>query len=137
MAIQLPLRRRVTPRAHFNRLFDPKFRSNPRRYVEQCLAATVAIFFVLSLLDVVTQTVLIASLGASFFYRLHDAAYQRLTSSLFNWRLSGGYMLRPAGVAARVMVCYECRYRRPAECANRFRRPGHRSRNVRNGNYRY
>ena len=67
MAVQFRLRRRSGACGHFQRLFDAKFRDNPRRYVEQCLAATVSIFIILSLLDAVTQTVLIASLGASSF----------------------------------------------------------------------
>ncbi len=49
------------------RLLDPKFRRNYLRYVAQCIAATVFIFVVLIALDVLTQTVLIASLGATAF----------------------------------------------------------------------
>ncbi len=67
MAMQLRFWSRGGAREYFQRIFDAKFRENPRRYVEQCLVATVSIFIILSLLDAVTQTVLIASLGASSF----------------------------------------------------------------------
>jgi len=67
MAMQLRFRSRGGVRGHFYRIFDAKFRENPRCYVEQCLVATVSMFIILSLLDAVTQTVLIASLGASSF----------------------------------------------------------------------
>ncbi len=47
--------------------FDAKFRRIPGHYIVQCLMATVAIMVVLALMDVVEQTALIASLGASAF----------------------------------------------------------------------
>ena len=53
------------PRTH--RILDPKFRRNYLRYIAQCIAATIFIFVVLVVLDVLTQTVLIASLGATAF----------------------------------------------------------------------
>ncbi len=49
------------------RILDPKFRRNYLRYIAQCVAATTFIFVVLVVLNVLTQTVLIASLGASAF----------------------------------------------------------------------
>lgn len=49
------------------RILDPKFRLHKRRYLLQCLLATVAVFVVLSLLDALHQTVLVAALGASAF----------------------------------------------------------------------
>lgn len=50
-----------------SRILDPKFRLNYLRYISQCIAATIFIFIVLVILDVLTQTVLIASLGATSF----------------------------------------------------------------------
>ncbi len=49
------------------RLLDPNFQTNASLYAAQCMLATVAIFAVLLVLDSVTQTVLVASLGASSF----------------------------------------------------------------------
>jgi CBS-domain-containing membrane protein len=49
------------------RVLDPKFRDNARQYVLQCTVATISIFAVLTVLDAFTQTVLVASLGASSF----------------------------------------------------------------------
>ncbi len=49
------------------RILDPKFRRNYLRYIAQCIVATIFIFVVLVMLDVLTQTVLIASLGATAF----------------------------------------------------------------------
>jgi CBS-domain-containing membrane protein len=57
--------RRAAPRG--SRLFDPDFRTACPSYIGQCLMATVSIFAVLLVLDSVTQTVLVASLGASAF----------------------------------------------------------------------
>lgn len=56
---------RTEPRAC--RLLDPDFRRCFPAYFGQCLLATVTIFVVLLVLDSVTQTVLVASLGASAF----------------------------------------------------------------------
>lgn len=55
----------VAPRRY--RILDEKFRCHADRYILQCLAAMLALFAVLSVLDAVTQTVLVASLGASCF----------------------------------------------------------------------
>ncbi|NNE07088.1 MAG: HPP family protein [Gemmatimonadetes bacterium] len=49
------------------RVLDPKFRHHAGKYVFQCVAAMVAIFLTLTLLDAVKQTVLVAALGASSF----------------------------------------------------------------------
>ncbi|MEM7704351.1 MAG: HPP family protein [Pseudomonadota bacterium] len=49
------------------RLLDPNFQTNASFYAAQCMLATVTIFAVLLALDSVTQTVLVASLGASSF----------------------------------------------------------------------
>lgn len=49
------------------RLFDKKFLKNRTRYISQCILATMVILSVLLILDTVTQTVLIASFGASAF----------------------------------------------------------------------
>ena len=49
------------------RLFDKKFLQNRTRYISQCLLATLVILSVLLILDTVSQTVLIASFGASAF----------------------------------------------------------------------
>jgi len=48
-------------------IFDQKFLQNKRRYVLQCLGATLAIMLVLNMLNIFTQTALIASLGATTF----------------------------------------------------------------------
>ena len=59
----------TTPGRHrvCTRILDPKFRLHKRRYLAQCLLATLAVFTVLSLLDALHQTVLVAALGASAF----------------------------------------------------------------------
>jgi len=49
------------------RLFDAQFRDHRAAYVKQTAMATVSMLAVLLLLDLVDQTVLIASLGASTF----------------------------------------------------------------------
>ncbi len=49
------------------RLFDDKLREHRGQYLKQTLMATVSMLVVLLLLDLVEQTVLIASLGASTF----------------------------------------------------------------------
>lgn len=49
------------------RLFDKKFRKNVHRYVFQCILATLTILAVLFFLDVLTETAIIAALGASAF----------------------------------------------------------------------
>jgi CBS-domain-containing membrane protein len=49
------------------RLFDKKFRKNIHRYIFQCVLATLTILAVLFFLDVLTETAIIAALGASAF----------------------------------------------------------------------
>jgi len=49
------------------RLFDEKFADHRGQYIKQTLMATLSMMGVLLLLDLVEQTVLIASLGASTF----------------------------------------------------------------------
>jgi CBS-domain-containing membrane protein len=49
------------------RLLDLKFRKNILRYLFQCLLATITIFIILLFLNVLTETAIIASLGASAF----------------------------------------------------------------------
>ena len=49
------------------RLFDRKFRKNVHRYVFQCALATFTILAVLFFLDVLSETAIIAALGASAF----------------------------------------------------------------------
>ena len=49
------------------RLFDRKFRKNAHRYIFQCTLATLTILAVLFFLDVLTETAIIAALGASAF----------------------------------------------------------------------
>ncbi len=46
---------------------DPKFRTHWKRYVFQCLMASVTILVVLLFLDVIKHTAIIATLGASAF----------------------------------------------------------------------
>ena len=49
------------------RIFDRKFHKHVGRYLFQCALATGAILVILMVLDVITQAVIIASLGASSF----------------------------------------------------------------------
>jgi len=48
-------------------LFDKKFRKNVHRYLFQCFLATLTILVVLFFLDILTETAIIAALGASVF----------------------------------------------------------------------
>ena len=48
-------------------LIDRKFSKNRIQYISQCVLSTLVILSVLLILDTVTQTVLIASFGASVF----------------------------------------------------------------------
>ena len=87
------------PRTH--RILDPKFRRNYVRYIAQCIAATIFIFFVLVVLDVLTQTVLIASLGATAFISF---TMPHIESSKPRY-LIGGYAFGIlVGVAVSVLV---------------------------------
>jgi len=49
------------------RILDRRFRKHAGRYVFQCALATGAVLVILMVLDVITQAVIIASLGASSF----------------------------------------------------------------------
>lgn len=49
------------------RVFDEKLKNNIRRYVFQCLLATVTILIILLFLNIFTHTTIIASLGATTF----------------------------------------------------------------------
>ncbi len=49
------------------RIIDPKFRKQAPRYVLQCTLAMACMLTVLSVLDMVTDAVIVASLGASSF----------------------------------------------------------------------
>lgn len=49
------------------RIFDRKFHKHVGRYLFQCALATGAVLVILMVLDVITQAVIIASLGASSF----------------------------------------------------------------------
>ena len=71
------------------RLFDANFRRNSGRYMLQCVLATVVVMFVLSVLDSVLSTTIIAALGASAFIAFtmpHKPASQPR-------RLVGGYAM--------------------------------------------
>ena len=61
-----PKRSRLTSKPAW-RLFDANFREHRGQYLKQTIMATVSMMAVLLLLDMVEQTVLIASLGASTF----------------------------------------------------------------------
>ena len=80
------------------RLFDKKFRKNVLRYVLQCILATLTIFAVLFFLDVLTETAIIAALGASAFVVF---AIPNSYSSDPR-RLIGGYLV---GIVVGV-ICY-------------------------------
>ena len=49
------------------RILDKKFRENIRNYLLQCGMATIAILIILLFLDILTETAIIASLGATAF----------------------------------------------------------------------
>ena len=49
------------------RVLDEKFKGNKRRYLVQCILATVSVLAVLLILDVISDTAVIAVLGASSF----------------------------------------------------------------------
>lgn len=71
------------------RIFDSRFSRNRSRYVFQCALATCCVLVVLGLLDVVSDTVVIASLGASSFlvFAVPDGNVSRARYLL------GGYVL--------------------------------------------
>lgn len=49
------------------KIFDEKFKNNKLRYILQCSLATIAVFIVLLILDVLSDAVIVASIGASSF----------------------------------------------------------------------
>lgn len=49
------------------KIFDSKFRSNKTRYTLQCVLAACAVCIVLLLLNAMSDTAIIAALGASAF----------------------------------------------------------------------
>lgn len=49
------------------KFFDEKFLENKTRYILQCFLAIIAIFWVLFVLDIISDGIVIASLGASSF----------------------------------------------------------------------
>ena len=71
------------------RYYDDKFRSHWLRYVGQSLMAAVSVLVVLLILDLVKQTVLIASLGSSVFiaFAIPCSQYSRPRY------LIGGYLI--------------------------------------------
>jgi CBS-domain-containing membrane protein len=80
------------------RILDKKFRSNIHRYLFQCSLATLIIFITLLFLNVLEETAIIASLGATtFIIFTMPTAYSSRTRPLV-----GGYLV---GVAVG-MACY-------------------------------
>jgi len=79
-------------------VFDEKFRRNKVRYVFQCILATMAVFFVLLVLDAMTDAAVIASLGATSFI-VFTMPGAHLSRPRF---LIGGYLV---GIAAGGL-CY-------------------------------
>ncbi|MDJ0653625.1 MAG: HPP family protein [Xanthomonadales bacterium] len=93
-----------------NRILDHKFRDNRWQYGLQCLMATLSIFAVLTVLDAVTQTVLVASLGASSFIaftmpHVESARPRYLVGGYVIGTIAGcGMSLAGAGVAASGVI---------------------------------
>ncbi len=79
-------------------LMDKRFLSNPFRYVFQCLLATVVIMVILSLLNVMKQTALVAALGASTFIAF---AMPEIRASNARY-LVGGYVIA-------ILIGYPCK----------------------------
>lgn len=79
------------------RMLDPKFRRNVPRYISQCIMATAVIFTILVFLNIFTQTVLIAALGATTFI----AFTMPHVNSARPRYLVGGYVV---GIIAGVLV---------------------------------
>lgn len=80
------------------RLFDKKFRKNVHRYIFQCILSTLTILAVLFFLDVLTETAIIAALGASAFVVF--AIPNSYSSD--SRRLIGGYIV---GIVIGI-ICY-------------------------------
>jgi CBS-domain-containing membrane protein len=71
------------------RIIDKEFKYNVARYISQCALATLTILIVLVFLDVLTQTAIIAALGASSFIAFTMPAYD-ISKPRF---LIGGYLV--------------------------------------------
>ncbi len=80
------------------KIFDEKFSSHKKRYILQCVIATLSVFIILLILDAGSNAVIIAALGASTFivFTMPEAQVSR---SRF---LIGGYLV---GIAAG-LLCY-------------------------------
>ncbi len=77
-------------------LIDPRFRENGLRYLAQCGLATVAVLVTLLVLDVFSEGVIVASLGASAFIAF-TMPHTRSSGPRF---MVGGYVMGlVAGVA--------------------------------------
>ncbi len=81
------------------RILDEKFRKNITRYISQCALATISVFIVLMVLDVVTNAVIIAALGSSTFiaFTMPEAQVSRPRFMI------GGYII---GIAAGCLCHY-------------------------------
>lgn len=55
--------------------FDRKFRDYWLSYVIQCMLATLAVFVVLLILDIVLNAAIIAALGGECVYCFYDALF--------------------------------------------------------------
>jgi len=81
------------------RLVDDDFHAHAGRYITQCTLAVVAIGVVLLLLDTLTDTTIIAALGASSFIAF-AMPHKNISKSRY---LIGGYLI---GTLAGVLVHY-------------------------------
>jgi len=81
------------------KVFDEKFGRNKVRYILQCILATLAVFIVLLILDVVSNAAIIVALGASSFivFTMPEAQASRPRF------LIGGYLV---GIAAGCLCHY-------------------------------
>ena len=81
------------------KILDVKFRANKTRYILQCILAACAVCVVLLLLNIISDTAIIAALGASAFIAFTmpkvDASKPRL--------LIGGYLV---GITAGCLCHY-------------------------------
>jgi CBS-domain-containing membrane protein len=71
-------------------IIDIKTRKNIWRYISQCILATVTILAILFFLDVLTETAIIAALGASAFIvftmpNTYSSDPRRLIGGYFFW----------------------------------------------------
>ncbi len=83
----------------FLRFFDVKFRKNIDKYIFQCVLATIAILIILLFLDVLNETAIIASLGATaFIVFTMPNAYSSHSRPLL-----GGYLV---GITVGVVLHY-------------------------------